>query len=554
MGEIIAERYALLDFRGENGLSRSYLVEDLLLQKRAFIKLYPYSAELGLDYLKTVTAARDMGISCLLLPEEAGILDGDEETLLFALFPELRVPSLERYLSVGFQISGAEALRICRETIACLGEMHERGLLHLFIHPRNLLYRPSGRIFLKDACLKGEFLPFVLEKLTRPDFTFFSPRLMDGKEPAPDDDLCAAGKLFQWISGNLPWGPERRILEHLADLCSSSREVNSILEDIDKEYDLLLGSEDSGWKGETPPPSCKNPDRRSTRSCSPKDEAEEADSASLGPEMEVSELHPGNITHGGQNVPHHDHQRIKLIEEARRENESYRGHDRLSFPSTVTRKRLRFSQRRIVSGITLSALTLLFVLFAGVFSLIRQANVKTKSSWLISSADAVDSLTTDSMEGMNGVSPDTDELGRSEPGNLTDGGELSVDTYSPNLSSGNSDPSSSREKGRSEGEVKEHKDSIGQGSQGTVPNRPPVASFTISPVSGASPLRILCDASGSHDPDGNIISWRWSFGMEGIRVYWVVESQVLPAKIPISLTVTDDAGVTSTETRYVTVY
>ncbi|MDY6793819.1 MAG: PKD domain-containing protein [Actinomycetota bacterium] len=84
--------------------------------------------------------------------------------------------------------------------------------------------------------------------------------------------------------------------------------------------------------------------------------------------------------------------------------------------------------------------------------------------------------------------------------------------------------------------------------------RAPVASFTLSPVEGRSPLRVYLDASSSHDPDGAIVSYSWSFGASGPCVYHVFESNVIPANLAVTLTVTDDGGNSSSATRYVTVY
>jgi transglutaminase-like putative cysteine protease len=43
-------------------------------------------------------------------------------------------------------------------------------------------------------------------------------------------------------------------------------------------------------------------------------------------------------------------------------------------------------------------------------------------------------------------------------------------------------------------------------------NRPPVADFDVSPREGYAPLSVLLDATGTFDPDGDAISYEWSFG------------------------------------------
>src|SRR5690606_10721973 len=82
------------------------------------------------------------------------------------------------------------------------------------------------------------------------------------------------------------------------------------------------------------------------------------------------------------------------------------------------------------------------------------------------------------------------------------------------------------------------------------PNKAPVAALAVE----CAELECRFDASGSSDPDGQIASVQWDLGDGTAAVDEVVEHAYAEAgTYEVTLTVTDDAGASTTETREVTV-
>src|SRR5687768_9648341 len=83
----------------------------------------------------------------------------------------------------------------------------------------------------------------------------------------------------------------------------------------------------------------------------------------------------------------------------------------------------------------------------------------------------------------------------------------------------------------------------------TLSNLPPVASFT----SVCSELTCSFNAGGSYDPDGTIANYAWIFG-DGTTASGMTPSRTYAAvgTYTVTLTVTDNRGATSTQTRSVT--
>ncbi|MCP4699286.1 MAG: PKD domain-containing protein [Gammaproteobacteria bacterium] len=78
-----------------------------------------------------------------------------------------------------------------------------------------------------------------------------------------------------------------------------------------------------------------------------------------------------------------------------------------------------------------------------------------------------------------------------------------------------------------------------------LPNQPPVAVFTITPVRGQDPLLVTVNAEASHDPDGSIVTYTWEFNGQNIVAPAKVEGEVPAGEYTLALTVTDDRGATA---------
>jgi PKD repeat protein len=80
------------------------------------------------------------------------------------------------------------------------------------------------------------------------------------------------------------------------------------------------------------------------------------------------------------------------------------------------------------------------------------------------------------------------------------------------------------------------------------PSQAPHAEFTFSPSTGIFPCQITFDGGSSHDPDGTIVDYSWSFG-DGSRSSGRVVTHTYTrwGTFFVGLTVTDDSEVTDTE-------
>lgn len=88
-------------------------------------------------------------------------------------------------------------------------------------------------------------------------------------------------------------------------------------------------------------------------------------------------------------------------------------------------------------------------------------------------------------------------------------------------------------------------------------NLPPVAMFTYSPASPVEALRnVMFDAGQSSDPDGSIVLYEWDFDDDGVTDSTGLSTTFVflqAGDFPVNLTVTDDGGLSDTQTSVVQV-
>ena len=79
-------------------------------------------------------------------------------------------------------------------------------------------------------------------------------------------------------------------------------------------------------------------------------------------------------------------------------------------------------------------------------------------------------------------------------------------------------------------------------------NRAPVASFVADPLDGYEPLTVTFNAADSYDPDGQPLTYEWSFGDGATGAGRATTHSYDAGTYVATLTVTDTRGATATET------
>lgn len=147
---------------------------------------------------------------------------------------------LDHHLHRRPHLTTAAALALLDATLTALAHAHRRGLTHRALRPAAIILHPQNhpteppRLTLIDTALAPLIEP--PDGRTRVgDPAYFSPRLLHGQPPAPEDDLYAAAVLlYHLLTGAPPFiGPLTEILRgHL------ERPVRSLPTGIDPDRHL----------------------------------------------------------------------------------------------------------------------------------------------------------------------------------------------------------------------------------------------------------------------------------------------------------------------------
>jgi PKD repeat protein len=102
--------------------------------------------------------------------------------------------------------------------------------------------------------------------------------------------------------------------------------------------------------------------------------------------------------------------------------------------------------------------------------------------------------------------------------------------------------------------VTDDKGVTGSVTESVLVGQAPTASFTATPTSGQNPLVVNVNGGASSDPDGTIVNYAWNFG-NGQTATGVTASTTYtdPGTYIVTLTVTDNVGLTASTTRTITV-
>ena len=214
IGQIVKERYEILEILGEGGMAFVYKARDMQLERFVAIKtLKPnyVNQETFVDRFKreAKTAATlnhpnivqifDWGIE----EEPYFVMEYIEGNTLTSIIAKNRTISLGDILFIGAQVSSG------------LHAAHQKGLVHRDIKPGNIMITPDGKVKVTDfgiVSLQNEESDITKTGSILGTASYISPEQAQGKPVSIESDLYSLGTvLYELITGKAPFSGDSPI-------------------------------------------------------------------------------------------------------------------------------------------------------------------------------------------------------------------------------------------------------------------------------------------------------------------------------------------------------
>ena len=243
IGQIIKERYEIVEILGEGGMAFVYKARDKQLQRYVAIKtLKPnyVNQEKFVDRFRreAQTAANlnhpnivqifDWGID----DEPYFVMEYIEGNTLTSIISGNRTVGLNDILYIGSQVANG------------LKEAHKRGLVHRDIKPGNIMITPDGKVKVTDfgiVSLQNEESDITKTGAILGTASYISPEQAQGKPVSFESDLYSLGTvLYELIAGKPPFTGDSPIATATKHLTDKPEKLSNFRKDIPKALENAI--------------------------------------------------------------------------------------------------------------------------------------------------------------------------------------------------------------------------------------------------------------------------------------------------------------------------
>ena len=237
IGQLIKERYEIVELLGEGGMAFVYKAKDMQLKRMVAIKT------LKPNYVEQTTFVerfkREAQTAANLNhPNIVQIFDWGIEEEPYFVMEYIEGNTLTSIISNRKSISLSDVLFIGAQVANGLQAAHSQGLVHRDIKPGNIMITPGGKVKVTDfgiVSIQSEESDITKTGSILGTASYISPEQAQGKAVSVGSDLYSLGTvLYELITGNPPFEAESPIATATKHLTEKPEKLSKYRKDLPK--------------------------------------------------------------------------------------------------------------------------------------------------------------------------------------------------------------------------------------------------------------------------------------------------------------------------------
>ena len=208
IGQILQNRYQILDVLGKGGMGIVYRAYDSVLQRTIAVKVLPPQLTLDAEFV-TRFQREAIASANLRHPNIVTVHDvGQENGEYFIIMEYLEGVTLEHVLATGGPMSATRTGAILNQIAGALDHAHSRGIVHRDVKPSNVMLDAQDRAVLMDFGLvrAGEGFGPTRSSMVIGTPEYMAPEQVLGQAIDRRTDIYALGVvIYEMLSGKTPF-------------------------------------------------------------------------------------------------------------------------------------------------------------------------------------------------------------------------------------------------------------------------------------------------------------------------------------------------------------
>jgi serine/threonine-protein kinase len=225
-GQILGDRYELINAVGRGGMATIYRATDLRMGRSVAVKIlrevYSSDPKFVTRFQREARAA-----SLLQHPNIVQVYDyGQTDENYYIVMEFIEGVDLRRYLKRHGKLSNERTVTIAHDVALALGAAHKRGIVHRDVKPQNVMVNDDGLVKLTDFGIASVYKDVEAERLTTTGMTlgtvqYYAPEQAQGEVVSPAADIYSLGiVMYEMLAGRTPFDGDTPVavaMRHIQD-------------------------------------------------------------------------------------------------------------------------------------------------------------------------------------------------------------------------------------------------------------------------------------------------------------------------------------------------